>query len=254
MRDASLAVLREIGVETGGSNVQFAVNPAERQDDRHRNEPARLALLRAGVESDGLSDREGRGETCRRLHARRDRQRHYGGRDTRFLRANDRLRRHKNPALRLREIPGRRADPDDGDEVSGRGDGDRPHIPREPAEGVALAGDRALSGLDEIEIEGQGSDERDDGNNALRAALGTPDAGPVAHWSDRRCGSACPEAEIHEICRIDPWFIDAVRKTSSRLEAQGSPPWPAGAMPAICAALKAMGFSDTRLSTLWPAH
>ena len=28
MRDASLAVLREIGVETGGSNVQFAVNPS----------------------------------------------------------------------------------------------------------------------------------------------------------------------------------------------------------------------------------
>lgn len=27
MRDASMAVLREIGVETGGSNVQFAVNP-----------------------------------------------------------------------------------------------------------------------------------------------------------------------------------------------------------------------------------
>src|SRR5574340_1176016 len=29
MRDASLAVLREIGVETGGSNVQFAVNPVD---------------------------------------------------------------------------------------------------------------------------------------------------------------------------------------------------------------------------------
>src|SRR5215204_598899 len=29
MRDASCAVLREIGVETGGSNVQFAVNPAD---------------------------------------------------------------------------------------------------------------------------------------------------------------------------------------------------------------------------------
>src|SRR5262249_16867799 len=28
MRDASLAVIREIGVETGGSNIQFAVNPA----------------------------------------------------------------------------------------------------------------------------------------------------------------------------------------------------------------------------------
>jgi carbamoyl-phosphate synthase large subunit len=29
MRNASLAVLREIGVETGGSNVQFAINPAD---------------------------------------------------------------------------------------------------------------------------------------------------------------------------------------------------------------------------------
>ncbi len=30
MRDAALAVIREIGVETGGSNVQFAVDPADR--------------------------------------------------------------------------------------------------------------------------------------------------------------------------------------------------------------------------------
>ena len=29
MRDASIAVLREIGVDTGGSNVQFAVNPKD---------------------------------------------------------------------------------------------------------------------------------------------------------------------------------------------------------------------------------
>jgi carbamoyl-phosphate synthase large subunit len=29
MRNASIAVLREIGVETGGSNVQFGVNPAD---------------------------------------------------------------------------------------------------------------------------------------------------------------------------------------------------------------------------------
>jgi carbamoyl-phosphate synthase large subunit len=29
MRDASFAIMREIGVETGGSNVQFAVNPAD---------------------------------------------------------------------------------------------------------------------------------------------------------------------------------------------------------------------------------
>src|ERR1700675_2844359 len=29
MRDAAIAVLREIGVDTGGSNVQFAINPAD---------------------------------------------------------------------------------------------------------------------------------------------------------------------------------------------------------------------------------
>ncbi len=29
MRDASLAIIREIGVETGGSNIQFAVNPTD---------------------------------------------------------------------------------------------------------------------------------------------------------------------------------------------------------------------------------
>ncbi|MDY6824223.1 MAG: carbamoyl-phosphate synthase large subunit [Thermodesulfobacteriota bacterium] len=29
MRDASIAIMREIGVDTGGSNVQFAVNPAD---------------------------------------------------------------------------------------------------------------------------------------------------------------------------------------------------------------------------------
>ena len=27
MRDAAIAVIREIGVETGGSNIQFAVDP-----------------------------------------------------------------------------------------------------------------------------------------------------------------------------------------------------------------------------------
>ena len=29
MRDASVAVIRQVGVETGGSNIQFAVNPKD---------------------------------------------------------------------------------------------------------------------------------------------------------------------------------------------------------------------------------
>ncbi len=41
MRDAAIAIIREIGVETGGSNIQFAVNPDNGRHDRHRDEPAR---------------------------------------------------------------------------------------------------------------------------------------------------------------------------------------------------------------------
>ena len=64
MRAASLAILEKIGVETGGSNVQFAVNPGKRPHDRHRDEPARVAFLGAGVEGHGIPHREGRGEAA----------------------------------------------------------------------------------------------------------------------------------------------------------------------------------------------
>ena len=108
MRDASIAVLREIGVETGGSNVQFAVNPDGRPPRRHRDEPARVALLCAGLQGDRLSDRQGRRQARGRLHARRDRQRHHRRRDAGLVRADHRLRGHEDPALRVREIPRRR--------------------------------------------------------------------------------------------------------------------------------------------------
>ena len=78
MRDASLAVLREIGVETGGSNVQFAVDPTNGRMIVIENEPARVAFLGAGLEGDRLPDRQGRGQTGGRLHARRNPERYHG--------------------------------------------------------------------------------------------------------------------------------------------------------------------------------
>jgi carbamoyl-phosphate synthase large subunit len=69
MRNASIAVLREIGVETGGSNVQFAVNPGGRPAGGDRDEPPREPLLGAGVEGDRLPDRQGRGSAGCGLHA-----------------------------------------------------------------------------------------------------------------------------------------------------------------------------------------
>ena len=77
MRDAAIAVMREIGVETGGSNVQFAVNPHRWPHDGDRDEPARLAFVGAGVEGDRISDRQDCRQARRGLYARRDSQRHY---------------------------------------------------------------------------------------------------------------------------------------------------------------------------------
>ena len=113
-----------------------------RPDGRHRDEPARLALVGAGVEGDRLSDRQGRRQAGDRLHPRRAEERHHRRRDAGELRAVDRLRRHQDPALRVREVPGRRLAPDDADEVGRRGDGDGPHLPGEPAEGAARPRDR----------------------------------------------------------------------------------------------------------------
>ena len=47
MRDVGIAVLREVGVDTGGCNIQFAVAPADRPDGRHRDEPAGVPLVSA---------------------------------------------------------------------------------------------------------------------------------------------------------------------------------------------------------------
>ena len=119
LRDAARAVMTEIGVETGGSNVQFAVNPKDGRVRRHRDEPARVALERARVEGDRLSDRQDRRQARGRLQARRAGERHH--QDQRRLRADHRLRRREVAALRVREVPRRREPPRHADEERRRG-------------------------------------------------------------------------------------------------------------------------------------
>jgi carbamoyl-phosphate synthase large subunit len=114
----------------------------ERPHDRHRDEPARVALVGAGVQGHGLPDRQGGGQAGGGLHARRAAQRHHRRRHAGELRAQHRLRRHQDPALRLREVPRRRPAPDHADEERGRGDGHGPHLPGELPEGAARPGDR----------------------------------------------------------------------------------------------------------------
>ena len=143
MRDASLAVIREIGVETGGSNIQFAIHPQDRPDDRHRDEPPRQPQLGPGQQGDRLSDRQDRRQAGRRLSAARAGQRHHAE-DHGLLRADDRLRRDEGPAVRLRKIPRSRRHADDADEKRRRDDGHRPHVQGVVPKGPPRPGSRRV--------------------------------------------------------------------------------------------------------------
>ena len=107
LRDAAFACARAVGVATGGANVQFAYEPADEGARADRDEPARLALVRARLEGDRLPDREARRAARGRLHARRAAERHHRDGERR-LRARARLRRGQGAALRLRQVPRQR--------------------------------------------------------------------------------------------------------------------------------------------------
>ena len=138
MRDAAIAVIREIGVETGGSNIQFARQPRERAPRRHRDESARLPLVGARVQGHRVPDRQDRREARRRLHARRAPERHHA-RDAGVLRADHRLLRGQVPAVGLREVPRGRPDADHPDEVRRRGHGHRADVQGSAPESRPLA-------------------------------------------------------------------------------------------------------------------
>ncbi len=77
LRDQAIAVIRAVGVETGGSNVQFAVNPATDEIVVIEMNPRVSRVERARVQGDRVPDREDRRPARGRLHARRDPQRHH---------------------------------------------------------------------------------------------------------------------------------------------------------------------------------
>ena len=109
MRNASIAVLREIGVETGGSNVQFAVNPADGrliviEMNPRVSRSSALASKATGFPIAKIAAKLAVGYTLDELANDIT-----GGATPATLRADHRLCRHQDPALRLREVPRRRS-------------------------------------------------------------------------------------------------------------------------------------------------
>ena len=135
LRNASIAVLRRIGVDTGGSNVQFALNP----DD------GRLLVIEMNPRvsrSSALASRPpvsiARGGRSPSAIPRRTAQRDHWRRRAGRLRTPHRLHADEDSAFRLREVPARHPRLTT-DEIGGRGHGHGPQSNRCRAAGLKPA-------------------------------------------------------------------------------------------------------------------
>ena len=77
MRDAAFACIRRVGVETGGTNMQFAVDPTNGDMVVIEMNPRVSRSSALASKATGLPDRQDRGPARGRLHARRDPERHH---------------------------------------------------------------------------------------------------------------------------------------------------------------------------------
>ena len=142
MRDASIAVLREIGVETGGSNVQFGVNPADGrmvviEMNPRVSRSSALASKATGFPIAKVAAKLAVGYTLDEIANDIT-----GGATPASFEPTIDYVVTKIPRFAFEKFPGASHDADHLDEIGRRGDGDRPHLPGKPAEGAARPRDR----------------------------------------------------------------------------------------------------------------
>ncbi|WP_425419112.1 carbamoyl-phosphate synthase large subunit [Oricola indica] len=243
MRNASIAVLREIGVETGGSNVQFAVNPDTGrlvviEMNPRVSRSSALASKATGFPIAKVAAKLAVGYTLDELENDIT-----GGATPASFEPSIDYIVTKIPRFAFEKFPG--AEPTL--TTAMKSVGEVMAIGRTFAESLqkALRGlETGLTGLDEIEI--PGLDEGDD-KNAIRAAIGTPTPDRLRMVAQAfRLGFTIEE--VHAGCQIDPWFLEqikAITDMEARIRAHGLPQDATNLRM-----LKAMGFSDQRLAGL----
>ena len=243
MRDASLAVLREIGVETGGSNVQFAINPENGrmiviEMNPRVSRSSALASKATGFPIAKVAAKLAVGYTLDEIANDIT-----GGATPASFEPTIDYVVTKIPRFAFEKFPG--AEPTL--TTAMKSVGEAMAIGRCFAESLQKALrslETGLTGLDEIEIEGLG---KGDDHNAIKAALGTPTPDRLLKVAQAmRLGIS--HEEIHASCKIDPWFLEqlqAIVDLENRVKAHGLPR-SAGAFRQ----LKAAGFSDARLAVL----
>ena len=239
MRDASIACLRKIGVDTGGSNVQFAINPADGrmvviEMNPRVSRSSALASKATGFPIAKIAAKLAVGYTLDELK-------------------NDITMTTpasfeptidyvvvKIPRFTFEKFPGTPALLS----TSMKSVGEAMSIGRSFAEALQKglrSMETGLSGLDEIEAPGDG------GRDAFRAALSAPKPERILMAAQALRAGLTVE-EIHDACKYDPWFLRELEKivAMERSIAAHGLPQEAGALRRI----KAAGFSDKRLAQL----
>ena len=243
LRDASIDVLRKIGVETGGSNVQFAVNPDDGrvliiEMNPRVSRSSALASKATGFPIAKVAAKLAVGYTLDELSNEIT-----GGATPASFEPSIDYVVTKIPRFTFEKFPGA----NDRLTTQMKSVGEVMAIGRTFQESLqkALRGlEIGVTGLDEITGEPANDMERD----RLRQEMRIPGADRIRYVADAlRHGFAFEE--VAEVSRIDRWFLaqieDLIRAESALVSAGLR-----GMNPAMMRGLKRKGFSDARLATL----
>ena len=243
MRNASIACLREIGVDTGGSNVQFAINPENGrmviiEMNPRVSRSSALASKATGFPIAKVAAKLAVGYTLDEL-------------------TNDITKATpasfeptidyvvtKIPRFTFEKFP----DADPILTTSMKSVGEAMSVGRTFAESLQKglrAMETGLNGLDDVSLEDDGTPTMD--TDALKVALAKPRPGRLLVAAQAmRAGIALDE--IHTITKFDPWFLNqlkAIVDAEEKIKSSGLPEDSEGLLT-----LKKLGFSDARLAQL----
>jgi carbamoyl-phosphate synthase large subunit len=242
MRDASIAVLREIGVDTGGSNVQFAVDPKSGrmvviEMNPRVSRSSALASKATGFPIAKVAAKLAVGYTLDEIANDIT-----GTTPASFEPTIDYVVT-KIPRFTFEKFPG--ADPML--TTSMKSVGEAMSIGRSFEESLQkglCSMETGLTGLNEVEVAGADNGRN---KNAIKAALSQPRADRLLIIAQAfRWGLTLEE--VHSCCSYDRWFLERVRGlvvVEEQVREHGLPKDALGLLR-----LKKLGFSDARLAEL----
>ncbi len=247
MRSASIAVLREIGIETGGSNVQFAVNPGDGrmvviEMNPRVSRSSALASKATGFPIAKVATKLAVGYTLDEI----DNEITGGATPASFEPTIDYVVT-KIPRFAFEKYPGAEASLT----TSMKSVGEAMAIGRSFPESIQKALrslEVGLDGFDEIKVEGCDQAEDDSARReAMFATLSqpTPDRLLIIAQAFREGLSV---EDIHSACMYEPWFlrhIETIVAAEDQVRLLGLPEEADALLR-----LKSMGFSDKRLAAL----